>query len=70
MQSNSPVSVIALTLTITTGLTAFLANYFLLGTLWTLPPTLWGSVTMTLFYGALSFVVKYIVLRIFNARTE
>jgi hypothetical protein len=70
MQSQSPVSVIALTLTLATGLAAFVANYFLLDKLWTLPPTFWGSVTMTLFYGALSFAVKYIVLRLFNARSK
>jgi hypothetical protein len=70
LQSNSPVSVIALTLTLTTGLTAFLANYFLLDKIWTLPPTFWGSVTMTAFYGAMSFAVKYIVLRLFNAREK
>jgi hypothetical protein len=53
--------------TVATGSVAALANYFLLPVLWTLPPTPWGAVTMSVFFGGLSLVVKYPIRRGFNA---
>jgi hypothetical protein len=52
--------------TLATGSVAAMANYFLLPALWTLPPTVWGAVTMSVFFGALSLVVKYPIRRMFN----
>lgn len=54
--------------TLVTGTAGTLANYFLLDRIWTLPPTFWGAVTMALFYGGLSWVLKYPIRRFFNAR--
>ena len=53
--------------TVATSSVAAMANYYLLPVLWTLPPTVSGAVTMSVFFGALSLVVKYPIRRGFNA---
>lgn len=50
-----------------TGSVAATANYYLLPVFWTLPPTPWGAVTMSIFFGAMSWVLKYPIRRTFNA---
>ena len=53
--------------TLITGSAAAIANYYLLPVFWTLPPTPWGSVTMAVFFGGLSWALKYPIRRFFDA---
>lgn len=52
--------------TFVTGLGAVLANYFLLPVFWNLPPTLWDSVTMAIWFAGQSIILSYPIRRFFN----
>jgi hypothetical protein len=54
------------TTTTVSGILAALANYYLLPTVWTLPPTPVGSVTMAVFFAMLGMATKYPIRRVFN----
>lgn len=49
-----------------TGLTAGLANYYILPLLWHLHTSASDSAQMAVFFAALSIAVKYLVRRFFN----
>ena len=66
MRTKWQTRIIALVLTLATGIGGASANYFLLAVLWTLPPSPWESVEMALFYGSLSYAIKYPILRFFD----
>ena len=70
MQSQRQSIVESLTKTAASTSFAFLSNYFLLDRFWTLPPTFWGSVGMVGWFGGGSFIISYVIRRIFNAREK
>ncbi len=52
--------------TFITGSASIVSNYFVLHIFWNLPPTLFDSFTMALWFGAQSFVLTYLIRRFFN----
>jgi hypothetical protein len=52
--------------TLITGSVAAAMNYWLLPAAWTLPPTIQASLEMSLVYGGVSWVLKYLIRRLFN----
>ena len=67
MQSKFMSLVESVAQTLATGISAALANYYVLPLIWDLHPTMQGSVQMAVFFGGLSIVVKYPIRRGFNA---
>ena len=55
------------TYTLVGGLLSTIANYFVLPLFWDLHPSVFGSVTMAVFFALLSFAKNYPIRRIFNA---
>lgn len=53
--------------TLATGVTAGLANYYILPRFWHLHTSVSDSAQMAVFFAALSIAVKYLVRRFFNA---